>query len=108
MSTKPFDDVLVGQTPGDLAPPRLLYRRPRPWALGLATRLSVPALLGLFWYVATNSGFITPDVFAAPQDVLRDAIRLWGSGVLQMHLAVSLTRALVGLMLGGSVGILLG
>lgn len=91
-----------------LAPPPVLYARPRSSSLSLLLRLSVPVLILAIWSAGTSAGWIAHNVLAPPLEVLETAWRLAGSGVLWHHLSVSLGRAFLGLMIGGGLGLVLG
>jgi sulfonate transport system permease protein len=67
-----------------------------------------PVLLVLAWQAVTGAGLVPPDKLPAPTAVLAAAGRLIADGTLGAHLAQSLTRAVVGLALGGGVGLLCG
>ena len=84
--------TLAGATRPRRGPPRLLRR-----ALG-------PLLLLLAWQLASASGWLAPEVLAGPGRVLGAAGQLWASGELPAAILVSLRRALLGLLLGGSIG----
>jgi sulfonate transport system permease protein len=68
----------------------------------------VPALLLACWYGLSHSGLISQRIMPSPGAVAQAFIKLWRSGDLIRNLAVSLRRALAGLLLGGSVGFGLG
>jgi sulfonate transport system permease protein len=71
-----------------------------PWAL--------PILLLAVWEGTSRAGFIPARVLPAPTEV---AIAFWEnakSGALLHHVAISTERALKGLLIGGSIGFLLG
>lgn len=91
-----------------LAPPALLQDRPKPQSLSLGLRLLVPALVLLAWAFGSKTGAIAENVLAPPWVVLETAWRLLKSGVLWHHLSVSFSRAGLGLLLGGGIGLWLG
>lgn len=70
-------------------------------------RLSGPVLLVLAWHIASVSGVLPAEVLAGPSTVLASAARLAATGELQQAILVSMGRALTGLALGGTVGVLL-
>ena len=55
--------------------------------------------------IGTRSGFITPLTLPRPSDVALTFVELWESGLLWRHLLPSLTRLLVGSVMGITVGI---
>lgn len=66
------------------------------------------ALLLVFAEIGTRQGWISNLTLPRPSDVLKTFGELWQSGILFQHLVPSLTRFVVGSMLGVSVGILVG
>jgi sulfonate transport system permease protein len=81
--------------------PRLRLRSP----LGAAT---TPLVLLALWQVACWRGWLSPAVSASPVEVVRAAVRLWRVGApatLGEDLRVSLTRALLGLLIGGGIAV---
>lgn len=73
----------------------------------MASRLAGPVLLFAAWAAGSATGVISPDVLAPPEDVLATAADLLGTGQLQEHLLISLRRAMTGLLLGVTAGVLL-
>jgi sulfonate transport system permease protein len=67
-----------------------------------------PALLLAGWYGLSHAGLVSQRIMPSPGAVVRATIKLWRSGDLIHNLAVSSQRALLGLLLGGSVGFGLG
>lgn len=68
----------------------------------------VPVALIAAWQVASAQGWLSTRVLPAPLDVLRAAWALAVSGELWTHVKVSAGRALAGLAIGGSLGLVLG
>lgn len=79
----------------------------RQFALRLLPWL-LPVALVVFWQAASAYGWLSTRVLPAPLDVLRAAWSLAESGELWTHVQVSAGRALAGLAIGGSLGLLLG
>ncbi|MDB5893704.1 MAG: aliphatic sulfonate transporter permease SsuC [Rhodoferax sp.] len=75
-------------------------RRLLPWAL--------PVALIAAWQIASSLGWLSSRVLPAPLAVLQAAWTLAASGELWQHVKVSAGRALAGLAIGGSLGLLLG
>src|SRR5580704_15239506 len=71
-----------------------------PWVL--------PILLLASWQFLSQVGAISPRVLPSPLAVLESGIRLTKTGELPLHLAESFKRATIGLLIGGSLGFLLG
>jgi sulfonate transport system permease protein len=68
----------------------------------------VPALLIVFWQVASSLGFIADNVLPSP---LKVAAAGWGvarSGALFQNVEVSFLRAMAGLVVGGGIGFAFG
>ncbi|MFI6152626.1 ABC transporter permease [Kitasatospora sp. NPDC051170] len=91
-----------------LVEPRARRRRPRSRALALTLRTLGPLALLAAWFIASATGALTQDVLASPAQVAEAVGELWGNGQLTDALAVSLTRAGLGLFFGASVGLVLG
>jgi sulfonate transport system permease protein len=66
----------------------------------------VPILLIVWWYFATRGGSNTT-IFPAPSKVVDRSLDMIGSGQLQEYTLVSAKRALTGLLIGGSIGLVL-
>jgi ABC-type nitrate/sulfonate/bicarbonate transport system permease component len=67
-----------------------------------------PLVLLLFWETAAQSGWLDTRFFPAPSSVLERLLILMGSGELSRHLAASLSRFALGLLLGGLPALFLG
>jgi sulfonate transport system permease protein len=86
----------------------------RGWAPTLGNRalwlLSwlAPVTLVIIWEIAAKAGWVSPQVLPAPSKVLNTAVKLATTGTLLGDLRVSLLRAAVGFVLGGSIGFSLG
>ena len=68
----------------------------------------VPVFLIVGWQIASVQGWISSRVLPAPLDVITAAWKLTVSGELWTHVKISALRALSGLAIGGSIGLLLG
>ena len=71
-----------------------------PWLL--------PVLLIAMWQLAAARGWLSTRVLPAPLDVAKAAWALALSGELWVHVKISAGRALLGLAVGGSLGLVLG
>lgn len=69
--------------------------------------LLLPILGLIIWALGSKQGWIHPYLFPAPGEVLTAGINLWGKGLLQEHLGVSLARVLVGFSLSASTALAL-
>jgi sulfonate transport system permease protein len=82
---------------------RTIARRARS-PLGIYT---TPLVLIALWQLASSLGWLSDTLVASPLDVGRAAVQLWQVGTpatLGEDLRVSLTRAALGLLLGGTIG----
>lgn len=72
------------------------------------TRLVTPIALLAVWEGAARAGVLPPEKLSAPSEVLAAGWRLSADGTLGHHLADSLTRAVLGLAIGGGLALALG
>ena len=70
-------------------------------------RTTGPVALVLAWHLASITGVLPSEVLAGPATVLSSAAKLIASGELQNAILVSMGRAMGGLLIGGSIGVLL-
>ena len=68
----------------------------------------VPALVVVLWEVLARAGFIKANVLPAPSQVFEAFWTLLLSGELIANIAISTWRAVLGLVIGGSIGFVLG
>jgi sulfonate transport system permease protein len=68
----------------------------------------LPVGVVLLWQLSASAGWISNRLMPAPVDVLRAFWDKASSGELAVNIAVSAQRALSGLLVGGSIGFLLG
>jgi sulfonate transport system permease protein len=68
----------------------------------------LPLLLVLVWHLASVSGMIKPYLLPPPSAVVRTLWELALNGTLFMHVQASVTRWVIGFVLGGGMGLLLG
>ncbi|WP_195701680.1 ABC transporter permease subunit [Companilactobacillus futsaii] len=68
----------------------------------------IPIIVILLWQVSSTLGWLSSSVLPSPIAVLQDGIELTQSGELPKNLSISLYRATAGLIIGGSVGFILG
>lgn len=80
--------------------------------LASTRRLGLAALsllvIGGIWQLVSGLGIINPRLFPPPTQVAAAGMRLYEDGVLLLDLAVSLSRAGVGFVLGAGLGIAAG
>lgn len=68
----------------------------------------VPVTIVLLWQLASTTGIISDRIMPSPLAVVSAFIERAGSGELLRDVSVSGARALAGLLIGGSIGFLLG
>ena len=68
----------------------------------------MPVTLVLAWQAAAQQGWLSTRILPAPLDVLKVGIQLASTGELYHHFLASFKRAITGLLIGGSIGFLLG
>lgn len=93
----PLEPALGGLIPAR----RRRLRRGRTLPFG---RLLGPLLALAVWWVASAAGRLDPRKLPSPGSVLSSAHDLWTSGRLQGSVETSLTRALLGLVIGVAAG----
>jgi sulfonate transport system permease protein len=71
-----------------------------PWTLPVV-------VLGL-WQLITTLGIVSESLMPSPLQVLESAYKLTVSGEMFYHIQGSLTRAFIGLLIGGGIGFILG
>ena len=71
-------------------------------------RLASIGVILLLWYLGSTHGWIEPQKFPSPGDVWQAFTDLLEGGELASHLLASLGRIGKGLLLGGTIGILVG
>ena len=68
----------------------------------------IPILIIVIWQIIVQNGWLSTRIMPAPLDVVNAGISLAISGDLLHHFSASLQRAVLGLLIGGSIGFLLG
>jgi sulfonate transport system permease protein len=102
--TLPFDTRRVRAT----APPTSRRRRrlgpgkPIPYGRAIG-----PVLVIALWAAASGSGLLDPRMLSAPWTIVGTAGDLIATGELQKHVLASLQRAVIGFLIGGTVGTVL-
>lgn len=81
----------------------MLLRLPRP-----LHGLIVPLIIIVIWQVIGSLHVLSPTVLPSPWDIGRQFVNLGLSGELFEHLGISMYRAALGFLLGGTTGLLIG
>ncbi|NJL22540.1 MAG: ABC transporter permease subunit [Leptolyngbyaceae cyanobacterium SM1_3_5] len=68
----------------------------------------MPTGLIVLWQILAQTGVIATRILPAPTNVIEAAVRLTQSGELFRNVAISLWRAGIGFLIGGSIGLILG
>ncbi|WNR45441.1 ABC transporter permease [Paenibacillus roseipurpureus] len=68
----------------------------------------VPFLLLVIWQVSGDLGLFSPSFLPTPLQIAAEFRTLISSGELTQHLSISLQRAVIGFLIGGSIGLLFG
>ncbi|MGO4499286.1 ABC transporter permease [Paenibacillus sp. 2RAB27] len=68
----------------------------------------VPVLLLVIWQVSGDLGLFSPSFLPTPLQIAAEFRSLIASGELSQHLSISLQRAVIGFLIGGSIGLLFG
>lgn len=89
-------------------PPAAVPRRRRTPGGRRWRRALSPVVLVLGWEAAARAGLLSAEKLPAPSTVLATGVRLARDGTLAAHLADSLTRAGLGLLVGGTLALVLG
>ncbi|NQX61223.1 ABC transporter permease [Paenibacillus qinlingensis] len=68
----------------------------------------VPVLLLVIWQVSGDLGLFSPSFLPTPLQIAAEFRSLIASGELTQHLSISLQRAVIGFLIGGSIGLFFG
>src|SRR5690625_4414355 len=68
----------------------------------------IPILFIMVWQILSKFGIIPEKILPAPIDVLKAAFFFLMTGELYKHISISLSRALIGFIIGGTLGFGLG
>ncbi|HEY9624535.1 MAG TPA: aliphatic sulfonate ABC transporter permease SsuC [Crinalium sp.] len=79
---------------------RLPWQQFLPWL--------VPLGLLVLWQILVQVGIITTRILPAPTQIVEAAIKLLSNGEMLKNIQISTWRALVGFLIGGSIGLALG
>jgi sulfonate transport system permease protein len=89
-------ELLFKMTTGSLAYHNRLIRLAAPWL--------VPIGLLLFWQIFAASGLIPHRILPSPVEVMQAGFHLTVTGEMPAHLWESSQRAVIGLLIGGTIG----
>ncbi|MFI7211229.1 ABC transporter permease [Micromonospora maritima] len=98
----------LAEASAPVVPARVAPRRSRTRAVRRWRRVLSPVLLVVAWEAAARAGLLSPEKLPAPSAVLSTGWRLAADGTLGVHLLDSLTRAALGLLIGGGLALALG
>ncbi|PGH44474.1 sulfonate transport system permease protein [Micromonospora sediminicola] len=98
----------LAEASAPVVPDQVTPRRPRTRAVRRWRRVLSPVVLVVAWEAAARSGLLSPEKLPAPSAVLATGWRLAADGTLGVHLLDSLTRAALGLLVGGGLALVLG
>lgn len=76
--------------------------------LNIALAAGVPVALLLLWQIAATREWIDPRLFPAPSTVWSRTVTLAEDGELWKHVRATLSRIVIGFVIGASAGIILG
>lgn len=68
----------------------------------------LPLLLLVIWQVSGDLGLFSPSFLPTPLQIAAEFRSLIASGELSQHLSISLQRAVIGFLIGGSIGLFFG
>jgi sulfonate transport system permease protein len=74
----------------------------------VALRFLSPVLLLGLWQLSSTQGWVAPTTLPGPVAIVNAYRELWAAGDLQAALPISLQRAGLGLLIGGTTGLVLG
>ncbi|MFB8385911.1 ABC transporter permease [Microbacterium sp. NPDC055910] len=74
-------------------------------AVRIAGGFVVPIALLALWQAVTVTGMLPPHRLPAPATVFQAAVEMLDSGVLWLHIAISVQRVLIGFAIGSVVGL---
>lgn len=89
------------------APPRPRARRSRASRFAFLRRWVSPIVIIAVWQALSSAGVIDPRTMASPAQIASRAIELIQDGTLGSETLISLQRVVLGLVIGGSIGVLL-
>jgi sulfonate transport system permease protein len=94
--------------PPGLSRPQVERVRQRKRPVTVALRAILPILVFILWWVLTSQGVIGPTVLSSPSATWNAFWTLLVHGGLMGDIGVSISRAVIGLLIGAGLGLLLG
>ena len=82
--------------------------KPSKVAMGQLIPWVLPIVLLILWQVFVKMGWLSTRVLPAPSDVLIAGVRLARTGELSRNIVISTVRAIIGFLIGGTIGFGLG
>ena len=70
--------------------------------------LILPVSIIIIWQVLSGLKLVSPTLFPSPLTIAEEFIKMLQTGELPQHLLISVKRAALGFLLGGSLGLLMG
>ena len=64
----------------------------------------IPILILIVWQILAQTGVIPTQILSTPSAVFDAGLKMIANGKLWQHIAISTQRALIGLLIGGSLG----
>lgn len=84
------------------------FNRVKLYSIDFLVTWFIPILIIIVWQIIVQNGWLSTRIMPAPLDVVNAGISLAISGDLLHHFSASLQRAVLGLLIGGSIGFFLG
>ena len=103
-----YADESATASTGEPFPPRERSRRGRVFLHHLTKWAVAIALILVIWELLARSGFVKRQLFPTVGDTFDAGLDLWRLGVVVEDTFASLSRSLVGFLMGGTAGIIIG
>lgn len=80
----------------------------RPAVYRNALRFALPILILVVWQMISTFGIVSPRLLPTPTTIVEGFVELWNGGDIQAAIPASLSRAISGLAIGASIGLVFG